>query len=144
MQEFHYLPMSAAKGAAVSPTHPVASYWRLISTALSTIGINLEDGNGNHLADELRSAGFENVTDNVIQVPIGAWPRDGFQKALGRSFREAFVGGLQACAMGPLSRCLHWDRNRVELLLMNVRRAYQDDSQMIYYPFHVVTGQKPR
>lgn len=135
--------MSAAKGAAVNPTHPMATYWTLINDALSTIGINFEDGNGNRLADELRSAGFQDVTDKVIQVPIGAWPRDESRKALGKSFREAFVGGLQACALGPLSRCLSWDRNRVELLLMNVRRAYQDESQMIYYPFHVVTGQKP-
>lgn len=143
LQEFHYLPMSATKGTAVKPTHPMATYWNLINDALSTIGIRFEDGNGNRLADELRSAGFQGVTDKVIHVPIGAWPRDASQKALGKSFREAFVGGLQACALGPLSRCLQWDRNRVELLLMSVRRAYNDDSQMIYYPFHVVTGRKP-
>lgn len=135
--------MSAVKGMAVKPTHPMAIYWSLINAGLSTIGINPEKGNGVRLADELRGLGFRNVTHNVVHVPIGAWPRDDAQKALGRSFREAFVGGLQGCALGPLSRCLHWDRSRVELLLMNARRAYQDDSQMIYYPFHIVTGQKP-
>lgn len=135
--------MDAATETPLHHSGPLAAYWHLIGAGLSTLGIDLHAVAGGRIADCMRRAGFVDVTESVYHVPIGTWPEDEHLRWLGKSFREVFLDGLQALALGPLVRCLHWDRSRMEVLLMNVRRAYQDDSVSLYMPFHVVTGQKP-
>lgn len=95
------------------------------------------------MAAKMREAGFVNVTERVFHVPLGTWPRNKVLKTVGLYWRTILTDGLQAIALGPLTRGLGWDRESVEVLLMNVRRAYNDNSALLYMPMHMVYGQKP-
>lgn len=130
-------------GASLGSENAVSEYWQVIKSGLGTIGVNINTVNSDQMVHAIHQAGFTDVTVWTTKLPIGNWPGDEAWSALGRQFRDVFLSGLQSLALGPMVRCLEWDRTRVELLLMGVRRAYQDDSTLMYMPFYTVYGQKP-
>ncbi|KAF7559365.1 hypothetical protein G7046_g4801 [Stylonectria norvegica] len=143
MQEIHHFPQSASPGGVVPPEHPIAQYWDLINQGLGNLGVDFHAAAGGRLAAMMREAGFVNVTERVLHVPLGTWPKNKILKTVGLYWRTILTDGIQAIALGPLTRGLGWDRDQVELFLMNVRRAYTDNSALMYMQLHVVYGQKP-
>lgn len=141
MQEVYHYPISANK--SMPPTHPVAQYWSLINEGLSSLGINFHAAADGRLADMMRDVGFVNVTERVLQIPIGTWPKNKVLKTVGLYWRTILIDGIQAIALGPLTRGCGWSREQVELFLVEVRKAYHDNSALAYMPLHLVYGQKP-
>ncbi|QYT00705.1 hypothetical protein H0G86_007784 [Trichoderma simmonsii] len=144
LQEIHHTPRSALPGGngELAPDHPVARFWKHVTDGLAALGIDLDAVSDGRLADTMHQAGFNNVTERVLHVPIGTWPKNKVLKTVGLYWRTILLDGLQAIAMGPLTRGLGWNREQVELLLIEVRRAYFDNSQLMYMPFHVIYGQR--
>lgn len=91
----------------------------------------------------MQEAGFTSVTERVFRVPIGIWPKNWVLKAVGLYWRTILLDGLQAIALGPLTRGLGWNREQVEVFLMDVRSAYHDNVAFMYMPLHIVYAQKP-
>ncbi|KAK4060194.1 uncharacterized protein Triagg1_10856 [Trichoderma aggressivum f. europaeum] len=145
LQEVHHTPRSALTGGngELSPDHPVARFWKHVTDGLAALGIDMDAVSDGRLADKMQQAGFTNVTERVLHVPIGTWPKNKVLKTVGLYWRTILLDGLQAIALGPLTRGLGWNRDQVELLLIEVRRAYFDNSQLMYMPFHVIYGQRP-
>ncbi|KAG6010458.1 hypothetical protein E4U21_006460 [Claviceps maximensis] len=143
MQEIHHRPFSAAMEGLISTDHPVARFWNLVTDGLAALGVNLDISSGGILAGKMQQAGFRNVTERVFHVPIGTWPKNKVLKTVGLYWRTILIDGLQAIAMGPLTRGLRWNREQVELLLMEVRQAYHDNNSLMYMPLHVTYAQKP-
>lgn len=114
-----------------------------MSSGLGELGINLNIAADGQLATAMQSAGFVNVTERVLHVPIGTWPKNKVLKTVGLYWRTILLDGLQAIALGPLTRGLRWKREEVEVFLADVRRAYHDNVALMYMPLHVVYGQKP-
>ena len=124
--------------------HPVGNYWSHIRQGLSERGVDLHGLKDGRLADKMREAGFIRVRERVLQVPVGTWPRNKVLKTVGVYWRTILLDGIQAIALGPMTRGLKWNRERVEVFLMDVRRSYFDNSLLMYMPLHIVYGQKPR
>ncbi|KAF4977006.1 hypothetical protein FZEAL_6406 [Fusarium zealandicum] len=120
LQEIHHYPHSTRSGGLVPPAaHPVAQYWSLITEGLGSLGVNFHAAAGGALAAKMRDAGFINVTERVFHVPLGTWPKNKILKAVGLYWRTILMDGLQAIALGPLTRGLGWAREQVEVLLVN-------------------------
>lgn len=143
MQEIHHRPRSANVDGSVPPEHPVAKFWTLITEGLDALGVDLEISAGGNLPRKMEEAGFTNVTERVFHVPIGTWPKNKVLKTVGLYWRTILLDGLQAIALGPLTRGLRWNREQVEMFLMEVRRAYHDNTALMYMPLYIVYGQKP-
>lgn len=144
LQEMDYFPQSAAN-YDIGNEHPVAQYWDLISAGLSALGIDFRAAAPHRrLEDTMRDCGFTNIQRRTFQVPIGSWPRTKLSRAVGLHWRTILLDGIQAIAMGPLTRGCGWSREEVEVFLIRVRRAYNDDSLMLYMSMHVIYAQKPR
>jgi hypothetical protein len=114
-----------------------------VTDGLAALGIDLDAVSDGRLSDMMHRAGFTNVTERVLHVPIGTWPKNKVLKTVGLYWRTILLDGLQAIALGPLTRGRGWTRGQVELLLIEVRRAYFDNAPLMYMPFHVIYGQKP-
>lgn len=127
----------------MSLDHPVARYWSLINEGLRALGVDFHAAAGGRLAAMMHEAGYMNVTERVLHVPIGTWPKNKVLKTVGLYWRTILLDGLQAIALGPLTRGLGWNAAQVELFLMDVRRAYMDNGALMYMPLHIVYGQKP-
>ncbi|KAG6200483.1 hypothetical protein E4U10_002399 [Claviceps purpurea] len=143
MQEIHHRPRSATMEGLVPVDHPVARFWTLVTEGLAALGVDLDISSGGILAEKMQQAGFTNVTERVFHVPIGTWPKNKLLKTVGLYWRTILLDGLQAIAMGPLTRGLRWHREQVEMLLMEVRQAYHDNNALMYMPLHVTYAQKP-
>ncbi|KAM0256725.1 hypothetical protein ACHAQJ_004792 [Trichoderma viride] len=145
LQEIHHTPRSALPNGngEMPPDHPIARYWKHVTEGLAALGIDLNAAADGRLSNMMQEAGFTNVTERVLHVPIGTWPKNKILKTVGLYWRTILLDGIQAIALGPLTRGLGWNREEVELLLMEVRQAYFDDSKLMYMPFHVVYGQRP-
>lgn len=140
-QEIHHAPFSA--DGNISVTHPIVQYWGYVHEGLSNLGIDLWATADGRLAENLREAGFANVTERVLHVPIGTWPKNKVLKTVGLYWRTILLDGVQGIALGPLTRGLHWSREQVEMFLIDVRKGYTDNTALMYMPMHVVYGQKP-
>lgn len=144
VQEMIHIPFTVHDDGYLPEDHPVAHFWSLIREGLAACGVDSEVLEGGGIANKMRRAGFVEVTERTIQIPIGTWPKNKALKTVGLFWRTILIDGLQALALGPLTRGLKWTRERVEVFLMAVRRAYQDNAALMYMPMHIVYGQKPR
>lgn len=124
--------------------HPVARYWTLVNEGLAKLGVDLQAAAGGRLADTMRECGFVNVTERVLHVPLGTWPRNRLLKTVGRCWRSILADGARAIALGPLTRGCGWSPDQVDLLLADVRKTYRDNAALCYMPLHIVYGQKPQ
>lgn len=144
LQEIHHYPHHARTGDAVPPhEHPVAQYWTYINEGLAQLGVDFPAAAGGKLATKMQAAGFVNVTERVFHVPLGTWPKNQVLKTVGLYWRTILTDGLQAIALGPMSRGMGWSREQIEVFLVEVRRAYSDHTSLLYMPMHIVYGQKP-
>lgn len=125
------------------PNHPVAHYWGLIYEGLRRLDIDFHACAKGKIANMMREAGFVNVQEREFHVPLGTWPKNPILKKVGDYWRTILLLGIQAIALGPLTRGCGWTREQVEVFLVEVRKAYQDNSSLMYMPMYVTTGQKP-
>ncbi|KAI1392311.1 S-adenosyl-L-methionine-dependent methyltransferase [Hypoxylon trugodes] len=141
LQEMYHFPMSSNN--SLPEDHPVAQYWRYVDEGLENLGINFRLSNEGRIAALMRQCGYINVTERVFHVPIGTWPKNKTLKSVGLYWKTILLDGIQAIALGPMTRGLHWGREQVETFLVSVRKGYHDNSMLLYMPFICVYGQKP-
>jgi len=123
--------------------HPVAQFWSLINQGLNNLSVDFHAAGEGRLAPRIREAGFAVPVERVFHVPIGTWPKNKVLKTVGLYWRTILLDGLQAIALGPLTRGLGWSREQVELFLVDVRKAYYDNAATMYMTLHVIYAQRP-
>jgi len=94
--------------------------------------------------DYLRKAGFTNITDMVYKIPVGPWARNKALKEIGLFMQTVLLDGLAAFSLRTLGTGLGWSPERREVALVSVRKALVDPKVHSYWPFHVITAQKPQ
>ena len=138
IQEVLHFPIS--HNGTMPADHPVAQYWDLINQGLTRLGIDFHAVAGGRLANRMRECGYVNVSERTLQIPIGTWPKNKVLKTVGLYWRTILLDGIQAIALGPLMRGLGWSREEVELFLVQVRKAYHDNSCLMFMPLHIIYG----
>jgi len=139
LQEIHHFPQ--CHDGSMPPDHPIVKYWNYIDQGLNALGVNFSGTL--LLANRMREAGFVNVTTRIFHVPIGLWPRNKVLKMVGLYWQTILMDGAQPIALGPMTRGLKWSKEEVEVWLVQVRKAYMDDSIHSHMPLHIICGQKP-
>ncbi|KAH7128027.1 S-adenosyl-L-methionine-dependent methyltransferase [Dactylonectria estremocensis] len=123
------------------PDSQVLGFLNNVKDGLAAFNVDLLGMEKNQ--QRVKDAGFVNVDEQVLKVPLGVWPRDKKMKTIGLYNRCMIYDGLHGISMGPFTRGLKWAPEEVEVYLVGVRKELMDSSQHGYIPFHVVTGQKP-
>jgi len=156
--EFDYWPNSDDGTMTDDNGHLIWTH--RVTEGLAAVGIDLHAAL--RLKSRIEQAGYQNVSEHVIKVPIGQWPRNQLLKKVGMYMHAVLWDGLQGMsthrrvlillhlsnhlcigiAMGPLTRGLGWSPQEVELLLPSVRKDLNDLSIHTYYSLHIVIGQK--
>ncbi|KAL1302417.1 hypothetical protein AAFC00_002811 [Neodothiora populina] len=136
--EFSYMP--ASDDGTMTPDNQHLHWTTLVREGLRNVNVDL------HSALTLRAkverAGFQNVVEHIVKVPIGSWPANQLLRKVGIYMHAVLYDGLQGIAMGPLTRGLGWRPEEVELLLPGVRKDISDPSIHTYYSLHIIYGQK--
>jgi len=133
--------MPRCEDDTMEPDNPMVQYWDYVAKGLKELGVDFRLAP--RLAQKMRDAGFINVTERVFFTPIGPWPRNRALKEVGLYWRAVLLEGVEAIALGPMTRGLGWRREEVEVFIAGVRKAYIDRSTHAYMPFYVIYGQKP-
>ncbi|KAN0116888.1 S-adenosyl-L-methionine-dependent methyltransferase [Hyaloscypha variabilis] len=98
---------------------------------------------GAHLKKWVEEAGFENVEEQVLVVPIGTWPKDKHYKEIGAWHHIVKSEGLEAVSLRMFTNVLGWTPEEVLVFLTKVRAEFKDKRIHVQYNYHVVIGQKP-
>ncbi|KAI9741292.1 MAG: hypothetical protein M1834_003009 [Cirrosporium novae-zelandiae] len=93
--------------------------------------------------DWIRQKGFANVRGTLYKWPTNQWPKDPVEKQKGLWTLANITQGLYANTVGLFTRGLGWNREEVEVFLVDVRKQLQDRKIHAYFPIYVVYGQKP-
>ncbi|PGH28423.1 hypothetical protein GX50_08839 [[Emmonsia] crescens] len=93
--------------------------------------------------EEMEKAGFVDVTETKLKMPLGPWPKDKALKEVGKFYYLECLQGLDGWALALLTRVMGWDVAEVHVLLAKFREAMADRSIHSYVPISIVYGRKP-
>ncbi|KAH8689995.1 S-adenosyl-L-methionine-dependent methyltransferase [Talaromyces proteolyticus] len=90
----------------------------------------------------LIEAGFVDVRDDVIKIPVGSWPKDPRLKEIGRFWLEHLIGGVEVYTLGFIGQILRWSETECRVLAAKVAEELRDRRNHLYVNLHVICGRK--
>ncbi|GJD02956.1 methyltransferase [Colletotrichum higginsianum] len=70
---------------------------------------------------ELHAAGFTNITEEVVKLPINPWSTDAFEQEIGRWFNLGLTHGFEALTLAPFVQIEGWPTHQVERLVEDLK-----------------------
>ncbi|EXK83288.1 hypothetical protein FOQG_12468 [Fusarium oxysporum f. sp. raphani 54005] len=92
---------------------------------------------------QMEEAGFVDVEQKILKVPIGSWPKDPKLKEIGKfqSVQEAQV--ITSYTPGIFSRILGWSDEEIQVFMAKVKKDLSESSIHLYLPVYFIWGRKP-
>jgi ubiquinone/menaquinone biosynthesis C-methylase UbiE len=104
-----------------------------------TFGVVIDQKNMGWLKD----AGFADVKEERLKLPMGDWARDAKWKRVGSFNLAATEEGLEGFALFILTQVHGWDLTQTQLYLAAVRKELKSRTNHAYYVAASVYGRKP-
>ncbi|KAF2107671.1 S-adenosyl-L-methionine-dependent methyltransferase [Lophiotrema nucula] len=95
------------------------------------------------LKDKMIHAGFTDVHERMIKIPIGSWAKDPKFKEIGRYQREHMAMGIEPYTFGFIGKVLGWSENECKVIIAKVVNEVRDRALHLYIKFYFVYGRKP-
>ena len=108
---------------------------------MARIGRNLKDGQ--NWGGYMRDAGFEDVTEHRVYVPVNPWARGKKNKILGAISMQNMSEGIASLSTAAFTRVLGWSRERLEVFLARVRDDLRNKQIHTYGVVYFAYGRKP-
>jgi hypothetical protein len=102
----------------------IVEFYNVLKPLGAQIGIDLDVAT--KFRKLLEDGGYEDVQEQIFDLPMGDWPQDRRLKEIGRFQRFQFMGGLQAIGSALLTRMGRWTKEQVEVFLAGIRRELND------------------
>jgi hypothetical protein len=125
----------------MTDAYPVKDWVDSLNEGLSNLGG--DNLGAAKLSSQMRDAGFTNIKEVILKLPLGVWPKSKILKRAGLYWRVAISDGLMNISTRVFTAGLGWSRERLEVYLIDVRKSLHDSSKHVYFPMHIVVGQKP-
>ncbi|KAK2753717.1 hypothetical protein FQN55_000080 [Onygenales sp. PD_40] len=93
--------------------------------------------------ENIEKAGFEDVTEARLKLPIGGWPIDEKLKSLGKWNLIHCEQGIEGWAMALLTRVMKWSYEEVQELVREMKVALRDRKLHGYIEASSVYARKP-
>jgi len=137
--ELHVIPSSYDN--SLPQNSQIQAFYDVLAEVGQSIGIDLAVAQ--KFRGMLESAGYAEVTESVLDLPLGGWMRDRRMHEVGVFQRFQMTEGLHGIAFGLLTRVAGWHPQKVEAFLAAVRREMKDPSVHSLYKLYFVCGRKP-
>lgn len=98
---------------------------------------------GSTLKERIIEAGFVDVHEKVVKIPIGPWPKDPKMKEIGRYQREHVAMGIEPYTLGFIGKVLGWSEAECRVLIAKVVGDVRNRAVHMYIRFYFVHGRKP-
>lgn len=89
------------------------------------------------IGEYLKEAGFINVQEHVIQLPLNPWPQDPHLKDLSRWYQLGLSEGIEGMTLGPMCRVMKWPLSSVHQFLKDVMREIRSRKIHGYHEAYV-------
>lgn len=109
----------------------------------AALGFNKDIRVGDSLRQRMIDAGFVDVHEKVVKVPVGPWPKDPRMKEIGRYQREHMAMGIEPYTLGFIGKVLGWSEAECRVLIAKVINDVRNRAFHIYIRFYFVHGRKP-
>jgi hypothetical protein len=120
----------------------ITSRWNgLLVECMSRIGRNLLDSR--NWAQHLRDAGFVDVTEHRVLVPVSPWARGKKNKLLGAISQQNLLEGVASMSTAAFTRILGWTKENLDIFLARVREDLKNKDVHAYGTVYFVHGKKP-
>ena len=81
----------------------------------------------------MEDAGFVNVEEHILKLPVGPWPKDPRLKKCGMFEMVNMTEGISGLTTMLFTRALGWSREEVEVFLADVRKEAKEKGIHSYY-----------
>ncbi|KAE8385368.1 S-adenosyl-L-methionine-dependent methyltransferase [Aspergillus alliaceus] len=98
---------------------------------------------GPKLKQWLKDAGFVNVQEKIIPIPVGAWPKDKRLKTVGALNFHQFFEGVDGMSLRIFTDMKGWKPEELRVFLADVRKDLKNPRLHAQHNFYVVYAQKP-
>ncbi|KAK0117996.1 hypothetical protein ONS95_012307 [Cadophora gregata] len=126
---------------SMTDPYPMRDFMDNLNIGIAKLGG--DNLNALKLADEMRAAGFVEVQDVALKLPLGVWPKNKEYKLAGLYWRENISEGIRNIASRAFVSGLGWSVEALEVFLVDVRKSLYDSSKHVYFPLRIITGRKP-
>ncbi|KAG4434030.1 hypothetical protein IFR05_010484 [Cadophora sp. M221] len=113
----------------------------LMVESMSRIGRNLKDSQ--NWGQYMKEAGFVDITETRIYVPVNPWARGKKNKLLGAISYQNLSEGIASLSTAAFTRILGWDQSKLEVFLTEVRADLGSKDVHAYGIVYFVHGRKP-
>ncbi|KAK3300226.1 S-adenosyl-L-methionine-dependent methyltransferase [Chaetomium fimeti] len=93
---------------------------------------------------QLADVGFDEIKEEVIQLPLNGWPTEVHDRELGRWFNLGVRQAFQPLSLAPLCRGHGRTPAEVEELAEKARGEVYSNTVRAYCTLHIFTARKPR
>lgn len=111
---------------SLPPNSQIQAFYDILAEVGQTINIDLAVAQ--KFRGMVQNAGFEEVTETVLDLPLGGWMDDRRMREVGVFQRFQMTEGLHGIAFGLLTRVAGWSPEKVEAFLAAVRKEMKDPS----------------
>lgn len=139
LQELDFFPQS--DDGSMPPDWGYAVYTTAVRDGLRNFGNDFHVAG--KVAQKLRDAGFVNVVEQTIKVPLGSWAKNPLLRTAGLYMQAAVIDAFNMASNGPLQKGLGWSREEAEVFIAGARKAVRNPRVHAYYTLYMVYGQKP-
>ncbi|PGG95279.1 hypothetical protein AJ79_10145 [Helicocarpus griseus UAMH5409] len=116
------IPIYSEDGT-VTPDYKVSEMLQSLAAASDKIGLNMDPAPS--LKGWVEDAGFINVEQKILRLPIGTWPKNKRLKLIGAMMASHYIEGVEAFTLIPFTEVLGWSTAEVDELNAQVRDAVQ-------------------
>lgn len=127
---------------SIPPNSYLTEWENLWTEAMQMIGMG-GTCNPERLVQQMKDAGFEEVTCTLLKMPIGPWPKNKVQKEAGKLGYYNLYNGLEGLSVKLFTQVLGWPIDRLHALIAECRREMSKKSMHAYWPLYIVMGRKP-
>ncbi|KAM5341798.1 hypothetical protein ACJ41O_014829 [Fusarium nematophilum] len=93
--------------------------------------------------EKLEKAGFVDIQQEILKIPIGAWPKDPTLKEIGKFQSVQELQAVDTYTPGIFGRVLGWSETEIQVFIAKVKKDLSDPSIHLYLPTYIVWGRKP-
>ncbi|KAJ9353458.1 S-adenosyl-L-methionine-dependent methyltransferase [Paecilomyces variotii] len=95
------------------------------------------------LGDKLKAAGYTDLHEHVLRIPIGAWPKNKSLKEIGTFMQAHAIESVEPLTLALFTRHLGWTEMESRIFIKKVCDEFKDTKKQFYVHAHFIYAQKP-
>ena len=119
----------------LTPEHDLSKWNELFNASMESI--NRTARPCAMLRSHAEAAGFINIREVKLKVPLGPWPKDPELKQIGMTDLVQLLDGLEGFSLKTLE-AVGWSQSEIEVFLASVRREMKSGKFHAYAPLYVL------